>query len=76
MTVVLTVILRALKVDPGVDQTSPADYHADEGDVGVEEELDPFDHHLPPLSVLAIVPESRVAPGWSREPEIRGLSTG
>jgi solute:Na+ symporter, SSS family len=39
----LTVILRALKVDPGVDQTSPADYHADEGDVGVEEELDPFE---------------------------------
>jgi SSS family solute:Na+ symporter len=25
----------------GVDQTSPADYHADSGDQGVEEELDP-----------------------------------
>ena len=42
VTVVLTAILRALKVPGGVDQTSPADYHADEGDVGVEEELDPF----------------------------------
>ena len=42
VAVVLTVILRALKVDPGADQTSPADYHADEGDVGVEEELDPY----------------------------------
>jgi len=42
VTVVLTAILRAIKVPGGVDQTSPADYHADEGDVGVEEELDPY----------------------------------
>jgi solute:Na+ symporter, SSS family len=42
VTVVLTAILRAVKVPTGVDQTSPADYHADEGDVGVEEELDPY----------------------------------
>jgi SSS family solute:Na+ symporter len=42
VTVVLTAILRAAKVPAGVDQTSPADYHADEGDVGVEEELDPY----------------------------------
>ena len=42
VTVVLTAIFRAAKVPAGVDQTSPADYHADEGDVGVEEELDPY----------------------------------
>ena len=38
---VLTVVLRAAKVDEGVDQTSPQDYHADHGDPGVEEELTP-----------------------------------
>ncbi len=42
VTVVLTAILRALKVPGGVDQTSPPDYHADMGDAGVEEELDPY----------------------------------
>ena len=42
VTVVLSAILRALRVPGGVDQTSPADYHADEGDVGVEEDLDPY----------------------------------
>ena len=42
VTVVLTAILRVARVPAGVDQTSPADYHADEGDVGVEEELDPY----------------------------------
>ncbi len=36
-----TALLRALNVPGGVDQTSPADYHADLGDEGVEEELDP-----------------------------------
>jgi SSS family solute:Na+ symporter len=40
VAVILTVVLRALKVDPGVDQTSPSDYGADVGDVGVEEEVD------------------------------------
>jgi solute:Na+ symporter, SSS family len=42
VVVVLTAILRAMGVSPGVDQTAPADYHADEGDVGVEDELDPL----------------------------------
>ena len=38
---VLTVVLRAMKVDEGIDQTRPQDYHADTGDPGVEEELHP-----------------------------------
>ena len=37
VTVALTGVLRALNVDPGVDQTRPQDYHADAGDPGVEE---------------------------------------
>jgi SSS family solute:Na+ symporter len=41
VTVVLTVVLRALKVDPGVDQTAEGDYVADVGDPRVEAELDP-----------------------------------
>ena len=41
VTVVLTVVLRALKVDPGVDQTSASDYTADIDDAGVEPEIDP-----------------------------------
>ncbi len=41
VTVVLTVVLRALKVDPGVDQTSPDDYTADLGDSDVGAEIDP-----------------------------------
>jgi SSS family solute:Na+ symporter len=41
VAVVLTVILRALRVDPGVDQTSPSDYAADVGDDRVEAEVDP-----------------------------------
>ena len=41
VAVVLTVVFRALKVDEGVDRTRPQDYHADAGDPGVEEELDP-----------------------------------
>jgi solute:Na+ symporter, SSS family len=43
VTVVLTAILRAVKVPSGTDQTVPADYHADLGDKGVEEDLDPFE---------------------------------
>jgi SSS family solute:Na+ symporter len=39
VAVVLTFVLKALKVDNGVDQTSPADYHADAGDRGVEDVL-------------------------------------
>jgi SSS family solute:Na+ symporter len=41
VTIVLTVVLRALKVDPGVDQTAEDDYVADVGDARVEAELDP-----------------------------------
>lgn len=41
VAVVLTAVFRAMKVDEGVDQTRPQDYHADSGDPGVEEELDP-----------------------------------
>ncbi|WP_243060464.1 monocarboxylate uptake permease MctP [Nocardioides sp. SR21] len=38
VAIVLTVGLRALKVDPGVDQTTAQDFHADRGDPGVEAE--------------------------------------
>jgi SSS family solute:Na+ symporter len=41
VAIVLTIVLRALKVADGRDETSPGDYSADVGDVGVEEELDP-----------------------------------
>lgn len=41
VAVVLTVVLRALDVDEGVDQTREQDYHVDAGDAGVERELDP-----------------------------------
>jgi solute:Na+ symporter, SSS family len=41
VTIVLTVVLRAANVDPGVDQTSPADYTADVDDPGVEPEIGP-----------------------------------
>ena len=41
VTLALTFVLRAMNVDEGVDQTHPDDYHADLGDQGVEEELDP-----------------------------------
>jgi solute:Na+ symporter, SSS family len=40
VTIVLTFVFRALKVDPGVDRTSPSDYTADLGDSGVDAELD------------------------------------
>jgi SSS family solute:Na+ symporter len=40
VAVVLTVVLRALKVDEGVDQTRKSDYHVDAGDPGVEEVLE------------------------------------
>jgi len=43
VTLVLSVVLRAAGVAEGVDQTRPEDYHADSGDEGVEEELDPFE---------------------------------
>ncbi len=39
VTVVLTVILRAVKAPDGVDETHPSDYRADAGDPGVKEEL-------------------------------------
>jgi SSS family solute:Na+ symporter len=41
VAVVLTVVFRALKVDEGVDQTRPQDYHVDAGDPDVGAELDP-----------------------------------
>jgi SSS family solute:Na+ symporter len=41
VTVVLTVVFRAMKLDPGVDQTSPSDYTADIDDPGVAPEIDP-----------------------------------
>jgi SSS family solute:Na+ symporter len=41
VTVVLTVVLRAMDVGEGVDQTRPDDYHADLGDEGVQPELSP-----------------------------------
>ena len=41
VTIVLTAVLRAAQVDPGVDQTSSADYTADVDDPGVEPEIDP-----------------------------------
>jgi SSS family solute:Na+ symporter len=41
VTVVLTVVLRALKAPDGVDETSPADYTADVGDKGVTPDLPP-----------------------------------
>jgi solute:Na+ symporter, SSS family len=39
VTVVATVVLRALKVPEGQDQTVPEDYRAEAGEEGVEEEL-------------------------------------
>jgi SSS family solute:Na+ symporter len=43
VAVVLTAILRAAHVSAGTDRTRPQDYHADAGDTGVEEELDPHE---------------------------------
>jgi hypothetical protein len=39
---VLTFVFRTMGVDEGVDQTQEDDYWADEGDQGVELELDPL----------------------------------
>ncbi|MFI6346607.1 monocarboxylate uptake permease MctP [Streptomyces sp. NPDC050560] len=41
VTVVLTVILRAVKAPAGTDHTSPGDYTGDAGDPGVEPDLPP-----------------------------------
>jgi solute:Na+ symporter, SSS family len=41
VTVVLTLVLGAMKVDPVVDQTSASDYSADVDDPGVQDEIDP-----------------------------------
>ncbi len=43
VTLLLTLLLRAMNVDEGVDQTQPSDYRAQAGDEAVEEELDPFE---------------------------------
>jgi len=42
VAVVLTVVLRAMKVDAGVDSTEADDYVADVGDEGVDPDLDPL----------------------------------
>jgi solute:Na+ symporter, SSS family len=42
VTVALTLVFRAMGVDEGVDQTKDDDYWADEGDEGVELEIDPL----------------------------------
>jgi SSS family solute:Na+ symporter len=42
VTVVLTLVLRAMKVGEGVDETRAEDYGADLGDEGVQPELDPL----------------------------------
>ncbi|MFB7510335.1 sodium:solute symporter, partial [Streptomyces broussonetiae] len=39
VTVVLTLVLRAVKAPEGIDETRPEDYTADAGDQGVETEL-------------------------------------
>ncbi|POX39993.1 sodium:solute symporter [Streptomyces sp. Ru73] len=41
VTLVLTVVLRAVKAPAGVDETSPEDYTADAGDKGVQVDLPP-----------------------------------
>lgn len=41
VSVALSLGLRSMGIDEGVDQTRPEDYHADLGDEGVEAELDP-----------------------------------
>ncbi|MEU6593237.1 monocarboxylate uptake permease MctP [Streptomyces sp. NPDC046881] len=41
VTVVLTVVLRAVKAPDGLDETRPEDYTADAGDPGVQVELPP-----------------------------------
>ncbi len=41
ISVVLTVVLRALKIADGADQTSPEDYGADTGDEGVDPVVHP-----------------------------------
>ncbi len=40
VAVLLTFVMRALKVDPGRDHTTPADYHADAGDPHVQDVLE------------------------------------
>ena len=42
VTVVLTIVFRAMQVDEGVDQTKADDYWADLGDEDVEPELEPL----------------------------------
>ncbi|KOG62489.1 hypothetical protein ADK77_27170 [Streptomyces antibioticus] len=41
VTVVLTLVLKAVKAPGGVDETRPEDYTADAGDPGVQAELPP-----------------------------------
>ena len=41
VAVALTVVLKAMKIDPGTDETHVDDYLADTGDTGVDPDLDP-----------------------------------
>ena len=41
VAVVLTVVLKAMNIDPGTDETHVDDYLADTGDAGVDPDLDP-----------------------------------
>ena len=41
VAVVLTVVLKAMNIDPGRDETHADDYLADTGDAGVDPDLDP-----------------------------------
>ena len=50
VAVLLTFVLRGLNVGNGVDATSPSDYHADEGDPGVEDVLEGEPGHRAPTS--------------------------
>ena len=38
VSIILTIVLRAIKADPGVDTTDDTDYHVEAGDPGVEAE--------------------------------------
>lgn len=47
VTLVLTVVLNAVKAPAGIDETSPEDYTADAGDEGVQVELPPATEAAP-----------------------------
>ena len=73
----LTFVFRAMGVDEGVDQTKDDDYWADEGDEGVELELDPLaephrwrssaapSHQAPDRAGVGRWPEHQVDPRFT-----------